>query len=93
MTRILHEDTLLSAFEEDPNYFYTYDLGCSAALTSVGFELVGLDKENPRKVRFMFAKKVGIDEAVGEYWSDKLQVNARTLFDNVKMLKNRIYSE
>ena len=78
----------------DPNnLFSTHDLGCSAALTSAGFDLVSLDKSNPRKVKFVFNKKVGIDEAVSNYWSDQLPVNARTLFDNVKMLKNRIYSE
>jgi hypothetical protein len=79
--------------DDEVNYFYTHDMGCSAALISAGFQLVFLDKTNPRKVRFIFARKVGIDQAVNDYWSDKLVVNARTLFDNIKMLKNRIYSE
>lgn len=79
---------------DDPhNFFYTYDLGCSAALVSVGYELVSMDKANPRKVQFIFARREGIDDAVNDYFSDKLQVRARTLFDNVKMMKNRIYSE
>lgn len=79
---------------DDPqNFFYTYDLGASAALVCVGYELVALDKANPRKVQFIFARTSGIEEAVNEYFSDKLQVRARSLFDNVKMLKNRIYSE
>jgi hypothetical protein len=72
--------------------FSTFDLGCSAALVSVGFELISLDKQNPRKVLFIFSKKAGIDQAVIDYFSDKLKVSARTLFDNTKMIKNRIYS-
>jgi hypothetical protein len=72
--------------------FSTFDLGCSAALISVGFELLSLDKQNPRKVLFIFSKKVGIDQAVNDYFSGKLKVSARTLFDITKMLKNRIYS-
>ena len=78
---------------EQTELFATHDLGCSAALISAGFSIVGLDKENPRKVKFLFTKQQGIDEAVSDYWTDRLTVNARTLFDNVKMLKNRIYSE
>ena len=82
----------ISPLDAQNSFFCTYDLGCSAALISVGFELASLDSENPKKVRFVFTRKGGIDEAVSHYWSDKLTVNARTLFDNIKMLKNRIYS-
>jgi len=74
------------------NYFSSFDLGVSATLISVGFKLVSLDKTNPRKVLFIFEKKVGIDEKVNDYFSGKLKVSARTLLDNIKMLKNRIYS-
>jgi len=70
----------------------TFDLGCSAALISVGFDLVSLDKENPRKARFIFLNKKDIEGSANDYFSGKLKVNARTLFDNIKMLKNRIYS-
>lgn len=73
--------------------FCTYDLGCSAALISAGFELISLDKENPRKVQFIFRREGGIEKLANDYWADRLQVKTRTFFDNVKMLKNRIYSE
>lgn len=96
MTRTLRadqqEDYRYVPLDDPATYFYTFDLGCAAALVSGGFELVSLDKENPRKVQFIFKRKVGIDEAVNDYFSDKLKVRARTLFDNIKMLKNRIYS-
>jgi hypothetical protein len=58
----------------------------------VGFELVSLDKTNQRKCLFVFEKKVGIEEKVNDYFSGKLKVSARALLDNMKMLKNRIYS-
>jgi len=82
----------ISPYDDPDIYWATFDLGCSSALISVGFELVSLDKENPRKVRFIFRRKVGIDEAVNDYFSEKLKVSARAMFDNIKMLKNRIYS-
>ena len=75
------------------DYYSTYDLGCSSALISAGFELVSLDKTSPRKVQFIFKREVGIEKVVDDYWADRLEVKARTFFDNIKMLKNRIYSE
>lgn len=77
---------------EQVNYFSTFDLGCSTALISVGFELIRLDKTNPRKVQFIFRGVAGIEKVVDDYWADRLEVKARAFFDNVKMLKNRIYS-
>jgi hypothetical protein len=78
---------------ETIKYFSTFDLGCSAALISLGFELYSLNKENPHKVQFIFYRENDIENVVKDYWSDRLEVKARTFFNNIKMLKNRIYSE
>lgn len=79
--------------EEDDAYFYTYDLGCSSALISAGFKLVAMNKSNPKKVLFILNREIGIEKVVDDYWADRLEVKARAFFDNIKMLKNRIYSE
>ena len=71
----------------------TFDLGCAAAIIGAGYKLDSLDKENPRKVQFLFEKSDGLLKVVDNYWSDRLIVKARTFFDTIKMLKNRIYSE
>lgn len=79
---------------DDPALIWTtYDLGCSAALLTTGFELLSLNKDNPHKSLFVFKRTESIDEAVELYWSNKLPVMARGYFENIKMLKNRIYSE
>jgi len=72
--------------------FSTCDLGCSAALISAGYEIASLEKADPRKVQFIFYRQVDIEKAVNNYWVNTLQVKARSYFDNIKMLKNRIYS-
>ena len=79
--------------DNNDRYFYTYDLGCGSALICSGFELVSLDKAIQRKVQFIFRREAGIEKVVKNYWADHLDVKARTFFDNIKMLKNRIYSE
>lgn len=74
-------------------YLHTFDLGAAASLVSAGFQLVSLDKANPRKVQFIFRREIGIEKVVDDYWADRLDVKARSFFDNLKMLKNRLYSE
>lgn len=38
-------------------------------------------------------KEGDIEKVVNDYWTGKLRVKARAFLDNMKMLKNRIYSE
>jgi hypothetical protein len=71
----------------------TYDLGVSAALLCADFELLAVQKNNPRKALFVFKKKSGIDEVANKYFSDRLEVKARSYFDHLKALKNTLYSE
>lgn len=78
----------------DPAFVWTtYDLGVSAALSCSGFELLALDKANPRKALFVFRHTDQIEEVVDQYFADRLEVKARSFFDAIKALKNRIYSE
>ena len=73
--------------------FTTYDLGVSTALLCAGFELLAVDKENPRKALFIFKKTDDIESVSGQYFSDRLEVKARSFFDHLKALKNQLYSE
>lgn len=73
--------------------FTTYDLGVSAALLCADFELLALDRANPRKVLFIFRRAPGIDDTANAYFADRLELNARAFFDQLKALKSRLYSE
>lgn len=77
----------------DPSIvFTTYDLGISSALLCLGYELLHVNKTNPQKALFIFRKTKGIEEVSGQYFSDQLSVKARSFFDSIKALKNRLYS-
>jgi len=69
------------------------DLGCAAALLTADFSLLTLDRENPRKVRFIFRREVGIERVADDFWSDRLEQKSRSFWDNIKNLKNRLYSD
>lgn len=78
--------------EEDNGYFITTDLGCAAAMISKGLGFPRLDKTDPQKVRFIFSSSPDVREAADDYWSSSLLVVAKSMTDNMKTLKNKIYS-
>jgi len=71
--------------------FTTYDLGCSTSLVCADFELLMIEKTDPRKALFVFRKQSGIEETTNKYFANKLEVKARSYFDNLKALKNKLY--
>lgn len=80
---------------DDPSFvFTTYDLGVSTALLCAGFELLKIDKgADARKSLFVFKKEDGIEDIADRYFSDRLEVKARSFFDHLKALKNQLYSK
>ena len=86
---------LKETVELSPNRKYqTTDLGLASSLVSLGYELHTLEKTlNPKKVRFIFRRVPSIETSANNFWNDKLALNARTLFDAQKMIKNRLYSD
>ena len=78
---------------KDPAFvFTTYELGVSAALLCADFEVLMVEKDNPKKALFVFRREVGIEEIVDKYFADRLEVKARSFFDHLKALKNKLYS-
>ena len=78
----------------DPeDVFTTYDLGCASFLLCVGFKLESLDRDNPRKALFVFKREPHIEEYANKYFTDEVEVKARAMFDSIKALKNKLYSE
>lgn len=71
----------------------THDLGLAAALVSCGFELRATNRDKNGRFYFAFRQTDELSQAINAYWADTLTVRARTLNDNIKMLKGRIYSE
>lgn len=90
---ILREDVTYILLDDSSVVFTTYDLGVSTALLCAGFELLSVDKENSKKALFVFKKEDGIEGVANLYWSDRLEVKARSYFDHFKALKNKLYSE
>jgi len=65
----------------------------ATVLVTLDYKLIKLDKTNPKKIRFVFEEDAKIQKVMVDYWNDKIKLPALTLFNNQKMLKNRIYTD
>lgn len=91
--RNLPQQHELESLPLDPKkYWYSFDLGCCAALLCAHYQLAGLDRNTPGKTQFIVYRDDGLDEAVENYWAGQLSVDARQYFDTLRMLKNRLHS-
>ena len=82
----------ISSGLQDNLQFLNYDIGLSSALTTLHYELLTLNRDNPRKIGFVFARTPELEQTAQEYFAGRLMLDARSFFENIKMLKNRIYS-
>ena len=78
---------------EEDKYFSTHDLALGSALIMRGYEMVTLDKGDPRKARFVFKGDKNISDTVKDFWDGRLPVDAQGYFNVIRRIKNQLYSE
>lgn len=89
----LSEELRYIPIENAETHFYSHDIGLVAYLLCEGFELESLDKVQRNKVMFILTKQEGLDDAIKNYWNFRSSVDAQSYFNQIKRLKNQIYSE
>lgn len=79
---------------DDEQKYSTTDLGACSAALCVGYELLSLNRDNPRKVVFEIKASDGhLKSVILEYYNGQLQVPARQFFDTLRMVKQLIHNE
>jgi len=73
--------------------YSTFDLNLASVLLTSGCTLIELDRANIKKVKFTFKHQKSIEQIASDFWDDKITLPARTLLNNQKTLKNRIFSD
>lgn len=72
-------------------FFTTYDLNLSATLLSLGFKLEKIERKGSRGL-FYFQRRTDLLEKIDSYFKDELSISPQSLFNNLKAIKNRLYS-
>jgi hypothetical protein len=73
-------------------HFSTFDMGLCAALTSLGYLLIEIEKQSGAKSLFVFEDSDQLQEVAHGYWRGELSVNALAFFNAIKTVKNQLYS-
>lgn len=72
--------------------FSTSDLALASAI-SMRYPLYVIDKSNPEKASFFFERDRGLDDLIQSYWSNTLQVSPLAYFQQLKIIKSRLYEQ
>ena len=72
--------------------YKTKDLGEASGLLCKSAVLLRLQKEN-NFYWFVFQDKELCEKTSREYWFGNLQVNARNYYEEMRMLKDRLFSQ
>lgn len=72
------------------NYFSSCDLSLVTTI-SLYYPIDCLDRSCPPKVLFLFKRDSDLDKLVEAYWKDELRISPQTFFNQLKIIKARIY--
>ena len=62
-----------------------------AVILSMYYPLEAVDRSNKDKAKFLFRHKNGLDEIVQSFWKQELQVEPVAFFQQIKIVKSRLY--
>lgn len=71
--------------------FITDNLTLATVLKSKGYELVNVNKENPRHSLFEFTQTTALVETVRGYWAKALRLEPISFAHSMKELKTMLY--
>lgn len=74
------------------NYYSTSDLALATAI-SLFYPLEAVDKQNPHKAQFLFKRDADLEQLIEAYWKGELKVNPAAYFQQLKIIKTRLYEE
>jgi hypothetical protein len=72
--------------------FRTADL-CLATILSLSLNIETIERVNPRKVQFVFQQDKKLDKLVDEFWKGEIRIEPQTFFNQLRVLKARIYND
>ena len=75
----------------DKDFYRTTDLALAAVL-SLSYPLDAIDRLS-RKSQFIFKREEGLDQLIENYWRGQVQVEPKAYFQELRVIKARLYSE
>lgn len=64
-----------------------------ACVLSMDFPIFDIDKTDPKRALFVFEESPELEIAISSYWSGSLKVDPQAYFNQLKVLKARLYGD
>jgi hypothetical protein len=75
------------------NEFILSDFYAAVFLRSSGFDLIGINKSDPRRFNFIFQDKAGRIKLLDDFFAGRAAVDPRQFVAAIKELKSLMYSD
>jgi hypothetical protein len=72
------------------NLYSTADLGLATILDQK-YSIHHINRDNPKKIVFIFQKDEDFDSYLDKYWNSELRVDPLKYYQHLKLMKSRIY--
>ena len=82
---------MTASMNKQNKLYKTADLPQVAALSVHGFAVKDVERSNTQRVFFLFNNSKQLEEFVAEYWKGRIKVEPQNYFNQLKLLKGRIY--
>ena len=77
---------------DDTNFFLkTSDLALATAISVLGIAIEAMQETDGERMNFIFTKSDKLTDIVNRYWRGELLVEPQAYFNQLKVLKTRIY--
>jgi hypothetical protein len=77
---------------DDSNFFFrTSDLALATAISVLGVAIEAMQQTDSERMNFIFAKSDTLTDIVNRFWRGELLVEPQSYFNQLKVLKTRIY--
>ena len=78
-------------YENSDYFFKTSDLALATALCVLGVAVEAMQQSDGERMNFIFAKSDRVTDIVNRFWRGELLVEPQAYFNQLKVLKTRIY--
>lgn len=72
--------------------FITSDLVLASTLSALNFQVIDLDRSDESRIGFVFEDTEELQEVVNKFWKEELRLEPLMLFNSMKLLKRRLFS-
>ena len=77
---------------QEKDFYKTSDIALCSALCCYGYQIEGIERNNPSKVIFAIQRDSRLDDLIKQYFTHQLRVEPLGFFNFLKEIKTKIYN-